>query len=155
MRFPEYAKFTPANFKLERALVVTKLSRYEFEQLRHPGLSKEQLEQKLRNRGTDVEMVLYLHNLHKDFERRIVQSFQNVGCEVKLASRCVHSSSSFLFPPCVCVCLVARHIIMMQLYIFDPATIDISVIHTLPCPAAVLLCCVDFTKRADLNLEAR
>ncbi|XP_030382447.1 NAD kinase 2, mitochondrial isoform X2 [Scaptodrosophila lebanonensis] len=83
----EYAKFTPTNFKLQRALVVTKLSRYEFEQLRHPDLSREQLEQKLRDRGTDVEMVLYLHNLHKDFERRIVQSFQDVGCEVKLASR--------------------------------------------------------------------
>ncbi|XP_034650423.1 NAD kinase 2, mitochondrial isoform X1 [Drosophila subobscura] len=89
----EYAKFTPANFKLKRALVVTKLSRYEFEQLRHPGLSKEQLEQKLRDRGTDVEMVLYLHNLHKDFERRIVQSFQDVGCEVKLSSRLEFRSS--------------------------------------------------------------
>ncbi|KAH8279291.1 hypothetical protein KR026_005493, partial [Drosophila bipectinata] len=94
VRFTEYAKFTPANFKLERALVVTKLSRYEFEQLRHPGISKEQLEQKLRNRGTDVEMVLYLHNLHKDFERRIVQSFKNVGCEVKLASSRLEFRSS-------------------------------------------------------------
>ncbi|XP_017839331.1 NAD kinase 2, mitochondrial isoform X2 [Drosophila busckii] len=83
----KYANFAPANFKLKRALVVTKLSRYELEQLRHPELSREQLEQKLRDRGTDVEMVLYLHNLHKDFERRVVQSFQNVGCEVKLSSR--------------------------------------------------------------------
>ncbi|XP_032591367.1 NAD kinase 2, mitochondrial isoform X2 [Drosophila grimshawi] len=83
----EYSNFAPANFKLKRALVVSKLSRYEVEQLRHPDLSREQLEQKLRDRGTDVEMVLYLHNLHKDFEQRIVQSFQNVGCEVKLSSR--------------------------------------------------------------------
>ncbi|XP_032591368.1 NAD kinase 2, mitochondrial isoform X3 [Drosophila grimshawi] len=82
----EYSNFAPANFKLKRALVVSKLSRYEVEQLRHPDLSREQLEQKLRDRGTDVEMVLYLHNLHKDFEQRIVQSFQNVGCEVKLSS---------------------------------------------------------------------
>ncbi|XP_017003951.2 NAD kinase 2, mitochondrial isoform X2 [Drosophila takahashii] len=83
----EYAKFTPNNFKLKRALVVTKLSRYEFEQLRHPELSPDQLQQKLRDRGTDVEMVLYLHKVHKDFERRVVQSFQDVGCEVKLSSR--------------------------------------------------------------------
>ncbi|KAH8401006.1 hypothetical protein KR009_002373, partial [Drosophila setifemur] len=93
-RLTEYAKFTPANFKLERALVVTKLSRYEFEQLRHPGLSQEQLQQKLRDRGTDVEMVLYLHNLHKDFERRIVESFQDVGCEVKLSSSRLEFRSS-------------------------------------------------------------
>ncbi|XP_017066210.1 NAD kinase 2, mitochondrial isoform X2 [Drosophila eugracilis] len=83
----EYAKFTPTNFKLKRALVVTKLSRYEFEQLRYPELSPDQLQQKLRDRGTDVEMVLHLHKVHKDFERRVVQSFQNVGCEVKLSSR--------------------------------------------------------------------
>ncbi|XP_020814615.1 NAD kinase 2, mitochondrial isoform X1 [Drosophila serrata] len=89
----EYANFTPTNFKLKRALVVTKLSRYEFEQLRHPELSREQLEQKLRDRGTDVDMVLYLHNLHKDFEKRVVQSFQDVGCEVKLASRLEFRSS--------------------------------------------------------------
>jgi len=86
----EYAKYTPTNFKLKRALVVTKLSRYEFEQLRHPELSPDQLQQKLRDRGTDVEMVLHLHNVHKDFERQVVQSFQDVGCEVKLSSRCVH-----------------------------------------------------------------
>ncbi|XP_065367659.1 NAD kinase 2, mitochondrial isoform X2 [Calliphora vicina] len=77
----------PSNFKLQRALLISKLSRYEFEQLRHPHLSKEQLEKKIRNRGTDFETLMYLHNLHKDFERKIVRSFQDVGCEVKLANR--------------------------------------------------------------------
>lgn len=77
----------PVNFKLQRALLISKLSRYEFEQLRHPKLSKEQLETKIRNRGTNFETLMYLHNLHKDFERKIVRSFQDVGCEVKLANR--------------------------------------------------------------------
>ncbi|KMY92425.1 NAD kinase 2, mitochondrial isoform X2 [Drosophila simulans] len=89
----KYAKYTPTKFKLKRALVVTKLSRYEFEQLRHPELSPDQLQQKLRDRGTDVEMVLHLHKVHKDFERRVVQSFQDVGCEVKLSSRLEFRSS--------------------------------------------------------------
>lgn len=77
----------PSNFKLQRALLVSKLSRYEFEQMRHPHLSKEQLEKKIRNRGTNFETLMYLHNLHKDFERKIMRSFQDVGCEVKLANR--------------------------------------------------------------------
>lgn len=77
----------PTNFKLQRALLVSKLSRYEFEQLRHPNLSAQQLEARLRDRGTDFDTLMYLHNLHKDFERTIVRSFQNVGCEVKLANR--------------------------------------------------------------------
>ncbi|KAM7345798.1 NAD kinase 2, mitochondrial [Cochliomyia hominivorax] len=83
----------PANFKLQRALLVSKLSRYEFEQLRHPQLNKEQLEKKIRDRGTDFETLMYLHNLHKDFERKIVRSFQDVGCEVKLANRVEFRSS--------------------------------------------------------------
>ncbi|XP_073845223.1 NAD kinase 2, mitochondrial isoform X2 [Musca autumnalis] len=77
----------PTNFKLQRALLVSKLSRYEFEQLRHPNLNAQQLEARLRDRGTDFETLMYLHNLHKDFERTIVRSFQNVGCEVRLANR--------------------------------------------------------------------
>ncbi|XP_075165516.1 NAD kinase 2, mitochondrial isoform X2 [Haematobia irritans] len=77
----------PKHFKLQRALLVSKLSRYEFEQLRHPHLSPDQLEAKLRDRGTDFDALIYLHNLHKDFERTIVRSFQDVGCEVKLANR--------------------------------------------------------------------
>ncbi|XP_037949399.1 NAD kinase 2, mitochondrial-like [Teleopsis dalmanni] len=83
----EHSKFVPTNFKLQRALFVTKLSRYEFEQLRHPRLNKNQLEQVIRNRGTDFEFLIYLHNLHKDFERKVVKSFQDSGCEVKLANR--------------------------------------------------------------------
>lgn len=77
----------PTDFKLQRALLVSKLSRYEFEQLRHPNLSPEQLETKLRDRGTDFDTLMYLHNLHKDFESTIVKSFRDVGCEVKLANR--------------------------------------------------------------------
>uniref|UniRef100_A0A1I8PNF2 NAD kinase 2, mitochondrial n=1 Tax=Stomoxys calcitrans TaxID=35570 RepID=A0A1I8PNF2_STOCA len=83
----------PKNFKLQRALLVSKLSRYEFEQLRHPHLNPEQLEAKLRDRGTDFDALIFLHNLHKDFERTIVRSFQDVGCEVKLANRVEFRSS--------------------------------------------------------------
>lgn len=74
-------------FKLQRALIVTKFSRYEFEQLRHSNLDKDQLETKLRNRGTDYDTLLALHNVHKNFEKRIAKSFQNVGCDVKLVNR--------------------------------------------------------------------
>ncbi|XP_012155807.1 NAD kinase 2, mitochondrial isoform X2 [Ceratitis capitata] len=81
------AKYPPPQFKLQRALIITKFSRYEFEQMRYPQLNREQLERKLRDRGTDYEMLMYLHNLHKDFERNVVQSFLDVGCEVKVANR--------------------------------------------------------------------
>ncbi|XP_017470862.1 PREDICTED: NAD kinase 2, mitochondrial isoform X2 [Rhagoletis zephyria] len=81
------AKYPPPQFKLQRALIITKFSRYEFEQMRYPKLSREELEKRLRDRGTDYEMLMYLHNLHKDFERNVVHSFLDVGCEVKVANR--------------------------------------------------------------------
>ncbi|XP_014103445.1 NAD kinase 2, mitochondrial isoform X1 [Bactrocera oleae] len=87
------AKYPSTQFKLQRALIITKFSRYEFEQMRNPQLSRVQLEKKLRDRGTDFEMLMYLHNLHKDFERNVVQSFLNVGCEVKVANRVEFRSS--------------------------------------------------------------
>lgn len=77
----------PSAFRLERALIVTKLSRYEFEQLRHPHLNPTQLEETLRNRGTDFDALIHRHNVNKDFERMIVRSFRDVGCQVKLANR--------------------------------------------------------------------
>ncbi|XP_067630732.1 NAD kinase 2, mitochondrial [Eurosta solidaginis] len=87
------AKYPPPQFKLRRALIITKFSRYEFEQTRYPQLNREQLEKKLRDRGTDYEMLMFLHNLHKDFERNVVQSFLDVGCEVKVANRVEFRSS--------------------------------------------------------------
>ncbi|XP_053963091.1 NAD kinase 2, mitochondrial isoform X1 [Anastrepha ludens] len=87
------AKYPPPQFKLQRALIIAKFSRYEFEQMRYPKLNREQLEKKLRHRGTDYEMLMYLHNIHKDFERKVVKSFLDVGCEVKVANRVEFRSS--------------------------------------------------------------
>lgn len=88
------AQHEPSAFRLERALIVTKLSRYEFEQLRHPHLSAGQLEEMLRNRGTDFESIIHRHNVNKNFERMIVRSFRDVGCDVKLTNRQVKTSPS-------------------------------------------------------------
>uniref|UniRef100_T1GU78 Uncharacterized protein n=1 Tax=Megaselia scalaris TaxID=36166 RepID=T1GU78_MEGSC len=75
------------SFKLQKALIVTKLSRYEYEESRNRELNSQELEKKLRNRGTDYDGMLYLHNLHKKFEMRVIKSFQDVGCDVKVINR--------------------------------------------------------------------
>lgn len=75
------------SFKLQKALIVTKLSRYEFEESRNRDLNTQQLEEKLRNRGTDYDGLLFTHNLHKKFEMRVIKSFQDVGCDVKVINR--------------------------------------------------------------------
>lgn len=74
-------------FKLSKALIVTKLSRLEFEQHRHGTLSPNELEKKIRDRGTDYDVMLNLHTVHKDFEQRIAHCFTKFGVEVKLVNR--------------------------------------------------------------------
>lgn len=78
---------TKQKFKLTKALIITKLSKFEFEQHRHPNLSEHELEEIIRNRGTDYTAMLYYHNLHKDFERKVADSFKHYGVKVELVNR--------------------------------------------------------------------
>ncbi|XP_053685342.1 NAD kinase 2, mitochondrial [Sabethes cyaneus] len=73
--------------KLRRVLVVSKLTRLEFEKTRDQALSDEKLELKIRGRGSDYDAMKYYHHLHKDVEEDVVQSFRNKGVEVKIVNR--------------------------------------------------------------------
>lgn len=74
-------------FSFRKVLIVTKLSRYEFEQHKNPKLSVVQLEKLLRDRGTDYDLWLHYHQIHKEFERRVAKSFKEHGMDVKLVNR--------------------------------------------------------------------
>lgn len=76
-----------SKFQLKKALIVTKLSRYEFEQHKNPKLTVAQLEQMLRDRGTDYDLLLHYHHIHKNFESKVADSFKEFGIDVKLVNR--------------------------------------------------------------------
>lgn len=79
---------TEINFNPKRVLILTKLSRYEFEKLRHPDLANEhELEQLLKKRGSDYNTLLYHHYIHKGCEFRVVKAFQDFGVQTRLVSR--------------------------------------------------------------------
>lgn len=80
---------SPSNpkFQFKKALIVTKLSRYEFEQHKNPKLTVVQLEKVLRDRGTDYDLWLHYHRIHKEFERKVADSFRDHGIDVKLVNR--------------------------------------------------------------------
>lgn len=73
--------------RIKKALIVTKLTRYEFEKTRHSGLSDQELEEKIRCRGTDFDALMHYHNLHKALEHKVVDSFRDSGVEVKVVNR--------------------------------------------------------------------
>lgn len=78
---------TLRKFRLKKALIVTKLSRYEFEQHKNPKMTVNELEHMLRDRGTDYDALIQIHKAHKEFEARVANSFKQFGVEVKLVNR--------------------------------------------------------------------
>lgn len=73
--------------RIKKVLVVTKLTRYEFEKIRHSELNDLELEEKIRCRGTDFDALMHYHHLHKTTEGKVVDCFRNLGVEVKVVNR--------------------------------------------------------------------
>ncbi|KAM7393360.1 hypothetical protein PAMA_008155 [Pampus argenteus] len=78
-----------SGFKPEKVAVVTKTTRYEFEQqrYRYSGLSEEDLKQLLRMKGSSYSGLLERHNIHTNNVEHIVKSLRKEGIEVRVVKR--------------------------------------------------------------------
>ncbi|XP_076159173.1 NAD kinase 2, mitochondrial isoform X2 [Alosa pseudoharengus] len=76
-------------FMPSRVAVVTKTTRYEFEQqrYRYAGLSEEDLKQLLALKGSSYSGLLERHNIHTNNVGHIVENLQKEGIEVRVAKR--------------------------------------------------------------------
>ncbi|XP_072227747.1 NAD kinase 2, mitochondrial isoform X2 [Leuresthes tenuis] len=76
-------------FKPEKVAVVTKTTRYEFEQqrYRYAGLSEEDLKQLLALKGSSYSGLLERHNVHTNNVEHIVKSLQKEGIDVQVVKR--------------------------------------------------------------------
>ena len=81
-------------FDPKRVLILTKLSRYEFEKLRHANLNEKQLEETLRKRGSDYKLLLYHHTLHKSCEFDVVRTLKEHNIETKIVNRFDYNESN-------------------------------------------------------------
>lgn len=73
--------------RIRKALIVSKLSRYEYEQHKHPKLNSIQLKNMLQDRGTDYELLIHYHRIHKDYTDKVAASFKEHGIDAKLVNR--------------------------------------------------------------------
>ena len=97
---------SPMDFKPKTALIVTKVSRYEFERHKHKELSEVDFEHLLTNRGSDYTMIRlafcfssicsvslqlfhfrYHHNIHKSAEEKVIKALEARGVETKKVQR--------------------------------------------------------------------
>ncbi|KAM9307313.1 NAD kinase 2, mitochondrial isoform 2-T2 [Pholidichthys leucotaenia] len=78
-----------AGFNPEKVAVVTKTTRYEFEQqrYRYAGLSEDDLKQLLAMKGSSYSGLLERHNIHTSNVEHIVKSLQRKGIEVRVLKR--------------------------------------------------------------------
>lgn len=76
-------------FELKNALLISKLSRYEYEQHRNQKLNSQTFEKAMRDRGTDYDALLHHHHIHKRFEQKVADSFRHFGVNVKILNRWV------------------------------------------------------------------
>jgi len=77
----------PGQFRPRKAVILTKVSRYEFEKLRYDQLTEEQLEDELTKRGSNYAMVRHHHNIHKATEVEVVRALEEAGVETKTVKR--------------------------------------------------------------------
>lgn len=73
--------------RIKKALIVTKLTRYEFEKIRASEMNAVELEDHIRQRGTDFDALMRYHHLHKTTEHKVIDAFRKQGVEVKIVNR--------------------------------------------------------------------
>jgi len=77
-----------SGWRPERAVILTKVSRFEYEKLRHSSLAEPgQLERELRRRGSNYELVKAHHGVHKAVEAEVERALNRAGVETRLVKR--------------------------------------------------------------------
>ncbi|XP_066458522.1 NAD kinase 2, mitochondrial isoform X2 [Eleutherodactylus coqui] len=79
----------PGGFRPDKVAVVTKTTRYEFEQQRYrsAGLSEDELRALLALKGSSYNGLLQRHNIHSENVEHVVESLRNEGIDVRVVKR--------------------------------------------------------------------
>ena len=78
---------TETEFKPRKALILSKVSRYDYEKSIHKELSESALRSALLRRGSDPDLMRKHHSVHFEAEQRIVRAFKRHGIECKVCKR--------------------------------------------------------------------
>lgn len=77
--------------KMEKCLIVSKVTRYEYEKHSHDNISDSELEKVLRKRGSDYDSMVTNHKQQKAFEENVFTSLKELGLKVEKASRLTYN----------------------------------------------------------------
>jgi len=82
-----YGYWDSGQFQPKKAVILTKVSRYEYEKLRHEHLNEKELEEELNARGSNYPTVRYHHNIHKTLELEVARELEAAGLETRTVKR--------------------------------------------------------------------
>ncbi|XP_013136585.1 PREDICTED: NAD kinase 2, mitochondrial [Papilio polytes] len=77
--------------KMDKCLIVSKVTRYEYERHSHDYISDDELVKVLRKRGSDVDSMLANHKEQKAFEENVAKRLREMGHQVEMASRLTYN----------------------------------------------------------------
>lgn len=73
--------------KLNKVLVISKMTRYDYERKKLKHLSDEQFEKELRNRGTNFDKLVFHNQLQKTAVDKVCKTLRGIGSDVKVVNR--------------------------------------------------------------------
>lgn len=79
------------NLHMDKCLIVSKVTRYEYEKHSLDNISDAELEAVLRKRGSDFDAMLQNHREQKAFEQSVARSLREMGRKVEMASRLTYN----------------------------------------------------------------
>lgn len=75
------------SFSPKRVLILSKITRFEFEKRVHSDIDDKQLESLLRRRGSDFNQLLAKHRVHHTYLQTIQSELERAGVESKVVQR--------------------------------------------------------------------
>lgn len=81
-------------FNPKRVLILSKLTRYEFEKKVNRGASDAQLQSILKRRGSDYENLLVKHKIHHSYLNTLQNELKNAGVESRLVRRFAYTQEA-------------------------------------------------------------
>ncbi|XP_033109335.1 NAD kinase 2, mitochondrial-like [Anneissia japonica] len=73
--------------QLKRVLVLSKITRYEYERQRHEGISEKKLEKLLAERGSDYKKLLQRNDIHQGNIKQLCAMLEENGINYKVVQR--------------------------------------------------------------------
>ncbi|KAK0087241.1 hypothetical protein PV326_005259 [Microctonus aethiopoides] len=84
-----------SNFIPKHVLIVSKVSRFEFEHLREPNLNERQLKLRILERGSDYDEMLINHEKNKAVEIQVINTLKRLNIDYKVTNRLIIEQTQF------------------------------------------------------------